>query len=130
MKDFYKRFFEMESEYVKRDVFMHSLNFRTSKSKNKLLEEEIKNLKEIGIKLSKNDLINLCIDVALGYKQSKDTPDKFFRSKSYMTLQNYVNENKPELIESVKVRLFMKQCEQMNPEKPKKVKKHIQIPNE
>lgn len=121
----FEKLFDLEETQKTREVFDHSMNFRTAKRKNKMLDEEVELMASVGIRVSKNDLINWAIDIVFGYRQHSENAKHFYRGKLDVSLGNYITENKQEIVERVKNRMFEKELDIMSQTiKTKKDKKN------
>lgn len=108
----YQSFFELEETFIARKVTDHAMNLRIPKKMNKLIDEEIEDLKKrVGIKLSKNDFIVMMLMTALNYAQHKENPKHIYKKSNKSSLSHYIDQNQPEMIERIKELMFQKQLE-------------------
>lgn len=122
--ELFDKLIDLTGEYDTREVLNHSMNFRTAKTKDKLLNDTVAEFKKVGIRLSKNELINMCIDLVLGIKQSDEFKNKFYFSRNEMTIMNYLEDQDEAIKSIIKTRLFIEQMELLsNPSKSKREKK-------
>lgn len=108
----YKRLFELQEEFVSRLVADHSTNLRYPESMDRLLNEEIDNIKrKVGVRFSKNDLIVLCVMICLNYGQNPEDSKRIFRQPNKANLNNYIDETQDKLVERVKALMFLEEQE-------------------
>lgn len=103
----YNELFDGILTFQSREVMDHSINLRLPKQMNKLIDEEIKSIQEeIGVKVSKNELINIILMTTLNYGQKEDEPKRFYRKKNESYFKKWLLSSKDYLIEKVKTKLY------------------------
>jgi hypothetical protein len=100
-----KEFFDKEDKTNLKKLKLHSMNFRMPFEVNKEVEQTIENMKlRLGITMSKNDFILLCLVIMLDMDQ--DPSKKFYVSNRNMGFNSYIDSNEAELQLRVMKRMF------------------------
>lgn len=123
----YERFFELEDSIEMRNLTTHAMNTRLIPSLNDILEKHIDMFKrKIGLRLSKNEYINLLLILAINGDQNDK--GEIYQRYNGASMTNYIDEMQDELIQMIKDRMFQEQYEAMTNGKPQslKVKKQAQ----
>jgi type III secretory pathway component EscR len=99
----------MQASIKLRNKCNHSTNFRLPEEVDKTAEDVLDHVRnKLGITMTKNELYIYCIMIMLNMSQNEKN---FFTVPNQASMKHYVDENKDEIVDEIKRRIFREQYE-------------------